>query len=87
MNYEVFWTTELLDRLAIIYVAFPLADQDRIANGVEHLNRRLAQDPLDVGESRSHAERVVFLPFLMITFRIDPVKRKVRILNLVRYGR
>ncbi len=87
MNFTIIWKSSALDRLADLYVASPDAARQRMAGGVEHLNRQLAQDPLDVGESRHGGYRVAFPPLLMVTFFVDESSREVRVVHVVRFGR
>jgi hypothetical protein len=87
VNYTVIWRKQLLDRLADIYVAANGPDRERMADGVERLNGRLADDPSDVGESRQGGDRIDFPPLLLVTFTIDPANRVVRVTWVTRYGR
>ena len=87
MNFTIVWKSTVLDRLADFYVASSDAARQRMARGVENLNRRLAQDPLDVGESRHGGYRVAFPPLLMVTFSVDESSRTVRVVHIVRFGR
>lgn len=77
----------MLDRLADISVAADVNDRERLADGVERLNARLADDPSDVGESREGGDRIDFPPLLLVTFTIDPATRIVRVTWVTRYGR
>ena len=87
MNFTVIWKSTALDRLADIYVASSDTVRQRMAGGVENLNRQLEQDPLDVGESRHSGYRVAFPPLLMVTFSVDESSREVRVVHVVRFGR
>ena len=87
MNFEVIWKTVALDHLADVYVSLSVADRNRMANGIEGLNRRLADEPLEVGESRFSGIRIAFPALLTVTFHVDEPKRIVRVLGLARYGR
>jgi hypothetical protein len=49
VNYRVVWRVEMLDALAALYVAATPDERDRMAAGVEALNRRLADSPFDAG--------------------------------------
>ena len=86
MTYTVIWQAVQLDRLAELYVASDLATQQRMAEGVEAFSARLADDPLQVGESRSDGFRVAFPPLLTVSFHVDQVRRRVRITRVTRYG-
>ena len=84
--YAVIWYNLALDQLADVLVGLDLNDQDTFATAVEELNRRLADDPLDVGESRSGTTRVTFVPFASIQFRVREAEQLVRVTRVVRYG-
>ena len=52
------WKTAALDTLADFYVAVSNSERDRIAEGIELLNRQLSVSPFEVGESRDHGLRI-----------------------------
>lgn len=85
--YEVIWFHTALDRLADIFATATLFDQERMAGAVETLNRDLAKDPYDRGESRDGIYRVVFLPLLRVWFRVDKLQMEVRVTSVIRYGK
>ena len=87
MTYEYRWLETALDKLAALYVDADVAERDRMAAGVERFNARLERDPLDVGESRVGGYRVAFPPLLKVSFHVDVVNRRVRVLDVIRYGR
>ena len=80
------WLESTLDKLAAIYVTLSLPEQERMAVGIERFNERLANDPLDVGESRVGGYRVAFPPLLKVSFHVDVAARRVRVTDVVRYG-
>lgn len=60
-----------LDRLADVFVAADPADRDEIERAVERINKELADDPEQLGESRSSENRRVWFSFpLMVMFEI-----------------
>lgn len=85
--YELKWWDVALDRLADIFVAATLAEQDRMAGAVEAFNARLRSDPFDVGESRSGTRRIAFIPLLAIGFHVSQSERTVYVTGVRRYGR
>jgi len=87
VTYTVVWKTAMLERLAQLYVEATPADRIRMAKGVESLNRRLADDPLDEGESRTGSSRMAFVPLLVVTFLVDEHSRTVRVNGDARFGR
>jgi hypothetical protein len=79
------WKESALDQLADIYVAANLADRDRIEATVERINAQLADDPSDLGESRSgRLRRVWFNHPLVVKFRFDPDRGLVIVSEVVR---
>ena len=87
MKYQVAWRADILDVLAEIYVSIKSDQRQRMADGIEALNGRLANDPLSVGESREGAVRITFPPMLVVRFRVDEQTRIVRIVGVGKFGR
>ena len=85
--FEYRWLDAALDKLAAIYVDEDPAQRERIATGVEAFNARLAADPLDVGESRIGGYRVAFPALLEVYFHVNVASRRVRVIDVTRYGR
>lgn len=85
--FAVLWRTSALDSLADVYVGADAAERERIAAGVTELNRSLAINPLDVGESRAGHDRVAFPPLLNVLFRVEESTATVRVVGVKRYGR
>lgn len=56
--FAVVWRTKALDRLADAYVVADPTDRDAIEQATTRLNAALADDPNQVGESRSGRLRV-----------------------------
>jgi hypothetical protein len=54
------WTETALDRLADIFVAADLAQQDMLETTVRRINATLSSGPPDLGESRPSGRRVWF---------------------------
>ena len=77
-------TKRALDRLADLYVRPDLAGQDRFAARIDTLNHRLAQDPVDDGESRTGAYRITFVDDLTVRFTVDLDDRVVRVYDVRR---
>jgi hypothetical protein len=84
--FAVDWADYALDQLADIFVSLDLAIQDQLTAAIEALNRRLATDPLDEGESRNASFRVTFLGSLGVLFRVDAAKGEVEVTEVRWYG-
>ncbi len=87
MTYSVVWANPILDRLADLYVGAEPADRERTAAGVEALNRRLATNPTEEGESRDGDQRVTFTPCLVVRFRVNLMSDAVRVIGVARSRR
>jgi hypothetical protein len=68
--FVVIWRSRALDELADIVVRSDLTTQDVIAHQVAALNQRLADDPLDVGESRGGNLRIAIADPICILFEV-----------------
>jgi len=84
--FTVVWTSWALDKLAEDYVVMDLPGQDRLAAKIDALNHRLAQNPLDEGESRTGNYRVTFVEFLTVRFTVDLEDRVARVYDVRRSG-
>jgi hypothetical protein len=87
MMYRVDWLAVALDALADVYVTLDLADQDRLAAAVDALNKRLAGDPYDEGESRGGPYRITFIDRLVVRFWVDEPSGVVHVTAVAPYGR
>jgi plasmid stabilization system protein ParE len=85
--FEYRWGEAALDKLADIYVTADASERERMAAGVEEFNAQLAADPLDVGESRVGGYRVAFPSLLKVSFHVNEANSRVRVTDVIRYGR
>jgi len=81
------WLDFALDQLADAWVAATPDERLRMEIGIETLNRHLAVDPTEIGESREAGVRFAFIPLLCVRFRILVPERIVRVIGISRYGR
>lgn len=82
---QVEWKESAIDRLADFYVAASPEDRVAIAAAAERINRELARDPLEHGESReSLYRRVWFVPPLVVIFDVVMADGKVVVNHLAR---
>src|SRR4029079_15718435 len=75
------WRDIALDELADAAVQADLVTQDVIARRVEALNRRLAIDPLNEGESRTGNVRITFADPVGILFEVSAADQIVHVLH------
>lgn len=85
--FRVIWSEFALDQLTDIFLESELEAQRRMADAVDALNRRLADDPFDQGESRDGPARVVFIDLLVVGFWINVPANEVRVEGVTQYGR
>ena len=85
--YAVIWLDSVLDKLAEIYVNADTAERNRMAVGIDTLNRLLSDRPLEMGESRGGTVRIAFSDLLAVRFRVDSDARIVRVVGVGRIGR
>lgn len=85
--FQVIWSPVALEQLASIFVGLDLESQRRVADAVEALNRRLALNPSEEGESRAGRGRVTLVDRLIVGFAVDTASREVRVGGVTPYGR
>jgi plasmid stabilization system protein ParE len=83
MKYTVVWQPLAKSQLAAIWNA--AADRRAVTAAANELDRLLATDPMEVGESRSGDMRVEFVPPLGANFRVYEADRNVRVGRVWRY--
>jgi hypothetical protein len=84
--FSVNWSDYALDLLADVVVSLDLAMQDELTTEIERLNRRLAKNPLDEGESRNGPFRLTFMGSLAVLFRVDTTRDVVEVSEVKWYG-
>ncbi len=78
--FEVFWNNLSTGQLADIWAL--AGDRSAVTTAVASIEGRLRIDPLDFGESREGPERVVFVPPLVVRFRVVEDDRQVIVLSI-----
>jgi hypothetical protein len=81
---RVEWAEDALDQLSDLYVVLSLIEQDAMAKSVTGINRRLAENPEDLGESRTPWVRVWFVDGLILRFDIHPAEQVVTVYEVTR---
>ena len=77
MNFSVQWRASALATLAHLWTQSD--DRQSITLASNRLDRRLATDPMNEGESRNEDERISFEYPLQILFRVDEPRREVNV--------
>jgi hypothetical protein len=82
MTFTVVWRPRQKQRLAEIWMAAP--DRAAITTAADEIDRRLRMAPLDDGESREGAFRVLFIDPLAVKYRVFGDDRVVAIVRVWR---
>jgi plasmid stabilization system protein ParE len=69
MNFSVVWTRRAENELAAIWLT--ASDRNAVTQAAHRLDQRLANDPLNEGESRHANYRIAFENPLGILFEVD----------------
>ncbi|HEX3149451.1 MAG TPA: hypothetical protein VHR66_15360 [Gemmataceae bacterium] len=85
--YSVIWTKFALDQLAEVYIGLDLDHQDRLASSIEAINRRLAREPVNEGESRDADKRITFVDGHAVLFRVITTSQVVRVVEMLARSR
>jgi len=85
MNYTVIWLYSAQEMLAEVWTN--ATDQNAVTAASHRIDRLLADDPLDVGESRHTNHRLAFDPPLQVMFRVFAADRRVEVVSVDRSGR
>jgi mRNA-degrading endonuclease RelE of RelBE toxin-antitoxin system len=78
--YRVAWSQEVIDKISKVYDGLNDDHRRQLLAAIESLDAQLLADPTNLGESRaSPLTRVAIEGPLTIVFRIDDVRRVVRV--------
>ena len=72
-------------QLAAVWTA--AANQKAVTEATYRIERLLADDPLDVGESRDDNRRLAFDPPLQVMFRVFAADKRVEVVSVGVFGR
>jgi hypothetical protein len=70
--YRVEWSPGALGRMTDAWLDADSALRAAITAAVSQIDERLAREPAGEGESRSTGRRILFVPPLGISFRVEP---------------
>jgi hypothetical protein len=85
MSYRVVWKHSVTDQMADDYVTARgrgLEEAERFTKAVAEIDRLLASDPEEAGESRTGYERVLIVRPLVVTYEVYDEEQVVYILTL-----
>jgi hypothetical protein len=77
VNYAVVWLPAAENELAAIWVAS--ADRNAVTRAAAELDRRLAENGPEEGDSRPNNMRITFARPLAVLFRVDATARSVSV--------
>lgn len=81
MKYTVVYVPSAEDQLAEIWMA--ATDREAVTVASDRIDRTLADDPVDAGESRPDGYRVLIELPLVVYFHILEADRMVRVLRVI----
>jgi plasmid stabilization system protein ParE len=81
VKYSVRWSRQAHDMLAQLWLDHD-AERAEITQAAAMLDQLLLSDPQAQGESRDDGRRILFVPPLVIVFRVDSDHSVVRVLNV-----
>ncbi len=85
MNYTVVWMPRAQTQLAAVWTA--ATNQKAVTEATYRIERSLADDPLDTGESRDANRRLAFDPPLQVMFRVFAGDKRVEKVSVGAFGR
>jgi hypothetical protein len=80
--FRVRWERRALDELTDLWTQADSALRQDITAASHTIDRRLARDPLNEGESRPRGRRITFIPPLAVFFRVENDGQTVSVLHL-----
>ena len=81
MKYAVVWSRRASSALAEIWLQWP-GEHDDIRAAANSIDRLLSANPVEQGESRDNGRRVLFVPPLIVTYRVDGNAPVVHVLGI-----
>ncbi len=85
MNYTVIWRRRAQGQLAALWIRS--ANKDAVAGYADQIDRILARNPNDQGESRLGSVRVWFHRPLAVQFQVDEAAKLVTVMAVKWVGR
>jgi hypothetical protein len=80
MNFTVVWFPDCERELAALWLVAP--DRNAVTAAAALIDRQLADDPENVGESRGDGRRIIIAPPLAATYRVRKDDRIVEVINV-----
>lgn len=80
--FRVRWERRALDELTDLWTQADSATRQALTAASHTIDRRLARDPLNEGESRPRGRRIAFFPPLAVLFRVENDGQTVSVLHL-----
>jgi hypothetical protein len=84
MRYTVLWSPVAEQRLAALWT--DAVNRKAVTDAANAIDRQLANDPDELGESRSDGTRVLFVPPLGILFQVNEGDRMVTVLAVWQFS-
>lgn len=85
MNYTVVWRREAENQLIALWIR--AVNKEAITGYADQIERILARDPHEQGESRNEGTRLAFFRPLCVRYHIDEVAKRVTVVAIKWAGR
>lgn len=85
--FSVQWTPAALNELAALWTEADSAERQSLTDATREIDSALRLSPQSAGESRDEPRRILFVPPLGVTFKVQPLDRTVRVLRVWRLRR
>lgn len=82
MKYRVCWREEASDELATIWLKSGSADRRAVTEAADAIDKALASEPTECGESRGEKRRIFFVESLAVIFQVSEPDRTVNVLQV-----
>ena len=79
---QVEWHQSVVDELTRLWLQSDSSERKAITRACHAVEKRLANDPENEGESRPDGRRITFEPPLVLVFRVEADGRTVTVLDV-----
>lgn len=81
------WERTAMDELAVAWVQAGAGSRQAITNAIQRIDELLHSDPVGCSESRDDGRRILIVPPLALTFRVEAASRIVSVVHVWFYQR
>jgi hypothetical protein len=85
--FQVEWLQSALDELARLWIQADSTLRQALTAAAHEVDQRLQRDPVNEGESRPGRRRIMFVPPLAVTFRLEGDGQTVTVVEIILFRR